>query len=736
MFVKKRGIFSIILAFALLLSFIPHHTVKADYIYVHSYEEWLEMKDDPGQTEWEYPFAIMGRDFQWPEENCEIVIEKQLYVEGSWTIPANVKVVNTSGSGVSLTGSLSVYGTWENTGSGRVNATAGMINVENGGRYVVAEDASQTTFTNIMTKSGGTLEVNYHSIVIEPGTTMTFESGAALTGKFNNITLGGTLKADGLVTDAMIDARVLNEGAVTNAALEGTMTVGSIRVSDGTLTIPAGSDITTKWSLSMADIWKQGRAVRTVVGGELTVNTGISCQTAHWGDGPDQVTKTLEILDGGVVNLPQGSSVNFDNGAAAGISGTGRLNVYGTIEGNRYYVPWIDGQNGERYSFLDDVDNGLAAAIEAGYIADTLTIWRSWQCDHQWVAGAVTAPTCTSEGYTTYTCSLCGAEKQDDIKEKLPHTPDGNNDCTTASYCTVCGGVIREAGEHAYGEGTVKTEASCTEPGVMEYTCEVCGDVKEETIPAKGHQWVSESEENFTKVTCSVCGEEQTIEFEKKDGIDVTLSAKAMDALAARAEKDGFTTYRISAEVVGSAGLTAEQKEALADLTDNAVLVEVTLEGITAVDGEETVVTLHELGDTARISVPYETEADMDTHVVKVCYLAGDGSTEEMDAVYEDGTVTFTTNHFSTYAAYTAEKPEVPVNPDDQNPDNQNPDNSNTGSQTPDKEKPGADKDKNGSENKTSQTPATGDSANLMLWAVLLAVSAAAGITVYTRKRA
>lgn len=46
-------------------------------------------------------------------------------------------------------------------------------------------------------------------------------------------------------------------------------------------------------------------------------------------------------------------------------------------------------------------------------------------CDHNWVKGDTVAPTCTEEGYTVYTCSICSREKHEDIVEALGHQRDG-----------------------------------------------------------------------------------------------------------------------------------------------------------------------------------------------------------------------------------------------------------------------------------------------------------------------
>ena len=71
----------------------------------------------------------------------------------------------------------------------------------------------------------------------------------------------------------------------------------------------------------------------------------------------------------------------------------------------------------------------------------------------------VTPPTCTSEGYTTYTCSVCADSYKDDITQKTAHT-----------YVAA------------------ETPATCTSGGYTIFTCSVCGSsYKGNEIPAFGH---------------------------------------------------------------------------------------------------------------------------------------------------------------------------------------------------------------------------------------------------------
>jgi len=95
----------------------------------------------------------------------------------------------------------------------------------------------------------------------------------------------------------------------------------------------------------------------------------------------------------------------------------------------------------------------------------------------------VTVPTCTNEGYTTYTCSNC----DDSYTESIPATghtevaiPAVAATCTATGLtegkvCSVCGVVTVEqtviaALEHAY-DGVVTTQPTCTSAGVMTYIC-------------------------------------------------------------------------------------------------------------------------------------------------------------------------------------------------------------------------------------------------------------------------
>ena len=71
-------------------------------------------------------------------------------------------------------------------------------------------------------------------------------------------------------------------------------------------------------------------------------------------------------------------------------------------------------------------------------------------------SSAVTAPTCTAQGYTTHTCGNCGDEYVDSYTDMI---------------------------DHAWDEGVVTLEPTTTTEGIMTYTCGTCGEKKTEPIP-------------------------------------------------------------------------------------------------------------------------------------------------------------------------------------------------------------------------------------------------------------
>ena len=100
---------------------------------------------------------------------------------------------------------------------------------------------------------------------------------------------------------------------------------------------------------------------------------------------------------------------------------------------------------------------------------------------HNYTA-VVSAPTCDRDGYTTYTCSICGDSYVEDVVTALGH-----------SWFAMA------------------TEPTCEEGGYTTYVCLGCGDdyVGEQVAPL-GHSWLAATTE--APKTCKTCG---TTEGEK-----------------------------------------------------------------------------------------------------------------------------------------------------------------------------------------------------------------------------
>ena len=117
---------------------------------------------------------------------------------------------------------------------------------------------------------------------------------------------------------------------------------------------------------------------------------------------------------------------------------------------------------------------------------------------HAWDNGKVTKePTATETGIRTYTCTRCSETKTETIP-KLTHEHSYKAvvtapTCTAKGYTThtcACGDsyvdTYVDALGHAWDSGKVTKQPTATETGVRTYTCTRCNATKTETIPATG----------------------------------------------------------------------------------------------------------------------------------------------------------------------------------------------------------------------------------------------------------
>ena len=143
------------------------------------------------------------------------------------------------------------------------------------------------------------------------------------------------------------------------------------------------------------------------------------------------------------------------------------------FEGN---APAIDS------SAFEDVTATAHYPMNASWTEDKLQnyggniTWVGYSvCTEHEYSPVVTPPPCTEQGFTTYTCTICGE-----------------------SYV----GDEVEATGHSY-EATV-TEPTCNKRGFTTYTCSVCGDsYADDYVDALGHKFEDE--------ICTVCGSPERI---------------------------------------------------------------------------------------------------------------------------------------------------------------------------------------------------------------------------------
>ena len=177
----------------------------------------------------------------------------------------------------------------------------------------------------------------------------------------------------------------------------------------------------------------------------------------------------------------------------------------------------------EASNCVDEHSQPVAVTFEPG----TVTVTKAPHV-HSYKA-VVTAPTCTSKGYTTHTCA-CGDSYVDTYVDALGHAwdegkvtkePTETETGVKTFTCTRCGETKTETipkltHEHSYK--AVVTAPTCTEKGYTTHTC-ACGDSYVDTyVDALGHAWdegkvtkpATEAEDGVKTFTCTRCGETKT----------------------------------------------------------------------------------------------------------------------------------------------------------------------------------------------------------------------------------
>ena len=252
---------------------------------------------------------------------------------------------------------------------------------------------------------------------------------------------------------------------------------------------------------------------------------------------------------------------------------------------------------------------------------------------------AVTAPTCTEQGYTTYTCA-CGDTYTDNYVEADGHTLGEDATCTTAQTCTVCGEELVAALGHTPGEDATCTESSnCVVCGALmesagghipgisatcttAQTCVICN---EELASALGHT-PGEDATCTTAQTCTVCGEELT---------SATGHNYESAVTAPTCTTQGYTTYTCACgdtytdNYVSALGHTAGEWEIVTEATESEAGLKV--QKCTACDETINEETIPATGGNESVNasqgLKFTSNGD------GTCYVSGIGTCTDTDVV-------------------------------------------------------------------------------------------------------
>lgn len=198
----------------------------------------------------------------------------------------------------------------------------------------------------------------------------------------------------------------------------------------------------------------------------LPENGKISIMTA---DGCLSIPENIEMENNGLICI-------YDNSAlenSGSLANNGELWVYGKLSNNGNLA-----LNAGSYTNVDGtvINNASAYAHESS----SLELKGTWEGNapaamepehiHEYTE-AVTAPTCTEQGYTTYTCQ-CG-------------------EFYVSNYVDALG--------HDYDDGTVVQKPDCVTEGLIRYTCRNDDThAYSQLVPATGHTFVDN--------ICTACG--------------------------------------------------------------------------------------------------------------------------------------------------------------------------------------------------------------------------------------
>ncbi len=348
----------------------------------------------------------------------------------------------------------------------------------------------------------------------------------------NTLTLNGyTYNGDGtpfsedeyaaIVCDAGINIKLVGENTIettegTNAGgivvLEGDCTIsgtGTLSVlSDGGGIAAAGGSITVKSGKLVF-----GTGLRPITGGIVALGVIIE-------DGDvDIIANACGIyamvpvmgitIKGGNVSIATtmegGAYWTLDDGVgepvtcAPDITEYANCKVMASVNRTGSDVVEYNPEDMESYKYIDISPLTHEHVFTDAWQKDAVNHWKECGCgektevsSHTYNTGEITTdPTETESGVKTYTCSVCGATKEEELPaigrgEDPEHTHSSSGDWqkNETEHWKECEcGEKMEVSSHTYDSGKITKAATETETGIKTYSCIVCATIKTEVIP-------------------------------------------------------------------------------------------------------------------------------------------------------------------------------------------------------------------------------------------------------------
>ncbi len=161
------------------------------------------------------------------------------------------------------------------------------------------------------------------------------------------------------------------------------------------------------------------------------------------------------------------------------------------------FAGWSTGKNSTSIAYKSGASYGVDADLKLYAVWTTCTA-------HSFTRISSTASTCTVQGRTTYSCTVCKMSYDEylDYAHSFGNW-SSNGDGTETRVCTSCGASETRVAPcaHVYNEGWVTKKSTCKDYGVIVYTCTLCGDAYNDKLPLLEHSFTNYVSNN--NATCA-----------------------------------------------------------------------------------------------------------------------------------------------------------------------------------------------------------------------------------------